>query len=272
MRHARWIDIGTADPIGFHATYAGVAEAQAPHAAPVVVWGRARTHVCLGQSQGRCELVDRLDVPVVRRPLGGGTVWVDEDQASYALVARPARPPGPHEDWYGWALAPAIATFRAFGLDVHRRAEDLWLAGRKIAGSGAATIDRCAVVASSFVLRFPADRFAGVIAAPNRAFRTALRTALDAAMTDWASHAPPPDAATIAAVFRSALPVTLGWDPRPAALDARERASIGEWHDELAGPIEVGRPRVAGGIKLNAALALVRDAHTGAPRLEHPTA
>jgi lipoate-protein ligase A len=272
MRPARWIDVGVADPTAFHATYAGLADALAPEAAPAVVWGRARAHICLGQSQGLCELAERLDVPVVRRPLGGGAVWVDEDQLSYAVVAPLGLAPRRHEDWYAWALAPAIATFRGFGLAVARRAEDLWLAGRKIAGSGAATIGGCAVVASSFMLRFPADRFAANIAAPNRAFRAALRGALGAAMTDWARHAIPPGDAAIAATFRSALQGILAWDLRDAAIDARERASIDEWHDELAAPIERGHPRVAGGIKLNAALTLLSDARTGAPRVERAVA
>jgi lipoate-protein ligase A len=269
---ARWVDLGTADPIRFHATYAGLADALAPEAAPAVVWGRAPAHLCLGQSQGRCELAEELDVPVVRRPLGGGAVWVDEDQLSYAVVAPLGLAPRRHEDWYAWALAPAIATFRGFGLPVERRAEDLWLAGRKIAGSGAATIGGCAVVASSFMLRFPADRFAASIAAPNRAFRAALRGALGTAMTDWARHAIPPGDTAIAAAFRSALQEILAWDLRDGAIDAHERASIGEWHDELSAPIEHGRPRVAGGIKLNAVLTLVRDARTGAPRVERAAA
>ena len=272
MKPARWIDVGTTGPVTFHATYAGLADTQEADAAPVVVWGRARAHLCLGQSQGRCEVDDRTDVPIVRRPLGGGAVWVDEDQLSYALVAPLGAAPSRHEDWHAWALAPAIATFRSFGLDAERRAEDLWLGGRKIAGSGAATIGRCAVVASSFLMRFPRARFAATVAAPTRAFRVALHDALGAAMTDWASHAPPPGETALAAAFQAALREALGWDTRLAVLSARERASVDEWCDELAAPIEAGCPRVAGGIKLNAALTLVRDARTGAPRLERAPA
>lgn len=272
MTPARWIDVGTVGPIEFHATYAGLAEAQAPGAPPLVVWGRARAHLCLGQSQGRCELRDGLDVPVVRRPLGGGAVWVDEDQLSYAIVAPLADAPRRHEDWYAWALAPAIETFRSFGLAVDRHHADLWLAGRKIAGSGAATIGRSAVVASSFLLRFPHGRFARCVASPSELFRVALRVALGDAMTDWASHATPPDEHAIAAAFRAGLRETPGWGMRDASVEPDECASIGEWRNELAGPIEVGRPRVAGGIKLNAAVQLVSDARTGAPRIERTTA
>jgi lipoate-protein ligase A len=258
LRRARWLDLGGVEPIGFHATYAGLAEAQRPDAAPIVVWGRASAHVCLGQSQGRCELADGLGVPVIRRPLGGGTVWVDDQQLSYALVAPLERAPRRHEDWYAWALAPAIATFGSFGLPVERRAEDLWLGRRKIAGSGAATIGRCAVVASSFLLRFPRERFAACVAAPSPGFRDALCSALDVAMTDWADHAAPPPERKLRNAFRAALRETLGWAARPARVRSEERAAIASWHDELAEPIEHGRKRVPDGIKLNAALALRR--------------
>ena len=272
MRRARWIDLGLVDPIAFHATYAGLADAQERGAAPLVIWGRAATHLCLGQSQGRCELDDAIEVPIVRRPLGGGAVWVDEDQLSYAMVTPLALAPLRHEDWYAWALAPAIATFRAFGLEVERRAEDLWLARRKIAGSGAATIGRCAVVASSFLLRFPRARFAASVASPDPGFRTALHDALGTAMTDWASHAAPPDDDSLATAFRTALRDTLGWNAVASAPETSECAEIAAWRAELAAPIEAGRARVAGGIKLNAALTLRRDARTGAPRLDRTPA
>jgi lipoate-protein ligase A len=264
---ARWVDVGSVAPIAFHATYAGLAEAQPRGARPIVLWGRAAAHVCLGQSQGCCELDAGRDVPVVRRPLGGGAVWVDEHQQSYAFVAPLALAPRRHEDWYAWALAPAVATFRAFGLTVERRGEDLWLAGRKIAGSGAATIGACAVVASSFLLRFPHERFAASVAAPDAAFRAALREALGAAMTDWSSHAAPPDERALAAAFRRGLRDTLGWEVAPSATAPDEAALVAAWSDELAEPIEHGRPRIAGGLKLNAAMTLLHDERTGVPRV-----
>lgn len=272
MRPARWIDVGRAEPLAFHATYAGLAATVQADAAPVVVWGRVGAHVCLGQSQGRCELDEALEVPVVRRPLGGGAVWVDDDQLSYALVAPLGLAPRRHEDWYAWALAPAIATFRAFGLAVERRAEDLWLGRRKIAGSGAATIGGTAVVASSFLLRFPHVRFAASVAAPDRQFRAALEAALGSAMTDWAHHAAPPDEKSLANAYRGALRATLGWNAVSTPLAPAEHVEIAAWRQELAEPIEQGRPRIAGGIKLNAALRFVRDARTGESRVERTPA
>jgi len=256
MTVARWFDLGCPDPLTFHATYAGIAAARSEDAPPAVVWGRVGAHVCLGQSQGMCELADSLDTPVVRRPLGGGAVWVDELQLSYALIAPLESAPRRHADWYEWALRPAISTYRAFGLSVERRVEDLWLGGRKIAGSGAATIGRSAVIASSFLLRFPRARFARVIAAGSKAFQMRLFDALGAAMTDWEEHAAPPDEHRLQTAFRQALGERLGWSLEAGTLDAAEAAEIDEWRAELCEPIETGVRRVPGGVKLHAALTL----------------
>lgn len=262
MIPARWIDLSRTDPLTFHATYAGVAAARQDDLLPAVVWGRVGAHVCLGQSQGMCELADALDTPVLRRPLGGGTVWVDEMQLSYALVMPLESVPLRHVDWYEWALGPAIATFHELGLAVERNAEDLWLAGRKIAGSGAATIGRSAVVASSFLMHFPRERFTRAIAAASPMFRTSLLEALGVAMTDWAEHDAVPDEGSLRAAFQRALSEQFGWQLGTGTIDAAEAAEIRSWRAELSEPIEAGVRRVPGGIKLNAALTLAMAGET----------
>jgi lipoate-protein ligase A len=259
MIPARWFDLGRPDPLTFHATYAGIAAARCDDPRPAVVWGKVGAHVCLGQSQGMCELANALDVPVLRRPLGGGAVWVDEMQLSYALIAPLESAPVRQADWYAWALAPAIDAFRSFGLAVDLRAEDVWLAGRKIAGSGAATIGRSAVVASSFMMRFPRERFAHAIAAASQRLRARLVEALGAAMTDWAEHGAVPAEASVQAAFQSAIEERLGWRMQPGLIECAEAAEIRDWRAELSEPIEHGVRRVPGGIKLNAALVLAME-------------
>jgi lipoate-protein ligase A len=256
-RAARLIASRAREPVAFHATYAAVAEAMDADAEPVVVWGRVPPHLCLGQSQTLADVRPGTAERVVRRPLGGGAVWVDRDQVSYAIVAPLAFAPGRPEQWYSWALAPALETFRAFGLRAQRRGEDLWMHDRKIAGSGAATIGRAAVVASSFLMRFPRDRFAECVAVPSEAFRATLRGTLPRAMTDWSEHGIPPTEDALKRAFVDALRSTLGWHVSPSRLRGPERARWAEWHAELSEPVESGRaPRVHDGLKLNAAMFL----------------
>jgi len=258
---ARFIDVGLLEPALFHATYIGIADALARDDPPVVMWGRSMPHISLGQSQDRCaELAAELEVPVVTRPLGGGAVWVDESQFCFMLIAPLEHAPPRPADWFGWGLEPVIATYRRFGLPVERREQDLWLAGRKIAGSGAATIGRCAVLASSFLLSFPAERFARCIASPLRpgsgqaanGFHEWLLAALRQAMTDWESHQSSPEAGELCKAFREAVAEKLGWRLADSALNAAELAARGEALGELAAPVQAsGKRMVADGVKLN---------------------
>lgn len=253
----RWLAFRGRDAAMFHATYAALAETMPAEGPPAILWGRAPRHLCLGQSQTLADVDPRARVRVLRRPLGGGAVWVDRAQVCYALVAPRAMAPQRPSEWSAWALAPALETFRALGLPVTRQGEDLWVRGRKIAGSGAATIGGAAVVASSFLMRFPARRFAEVVAVPSKAFRSSLHRALPRAMTDWTEEGVPPTDGLLAATFRASLRATLGWQALPSRLRAREREACTAWLEELLEPLEPGvMSRVPDGLKLNAAMTL----------------
>ncbi|HKK14906.1 MAG TPA: biotin--protein ligase, partial [Gammaproteobacteria bacterium] len=196
---ARWLDLGSLDPLRLYATVEGLAQAQAADGVPVLVWVRAdRPHVCLGASQGAAAELDRpscvrQDLPVLRRPLGGGTVWVDPDQHCFFLIVPRQAGWRRREAFFSRGLAPALQTFRRFGLPAQAVGRgDLWLAGRKILGSGAATVNQADVLGASFLLRFPARRFAQVVRAPSEGYRAWLTDALAGAMTSWSEHAEPP--------------------------------------------------------------------------------
>lgn len=251
---ARWIRLGLVEPLELHAAYTGLAAAQARDAAPILLWAQAKTHLCLGQSQGLAELDPRVKVPVVRRPLGGGLVWVDESQYVFVLIAPRRLAPGRPARWFSWALSPAVATYRQFGLPAQLNEQDVWLHGRKIGGSGAASIGECAVIASSFLLRFPIDAFADSVASASEGFRSWLREGLSLAMTEWADHGVVPPERELEEVFRARIEAQHGWQFEHAWPSAAEVEAIAEARAELSEPIERDLPRsVPGGIKLNAA-------------------
>lgn len=264
MIAARWVDVGLTAPQAFHRSYAALAECCGEDGGPVVLWGRSESHVCIGQSQDpAAELAPEIPVPVVRRQLAGGAVWIDPSQHLFALIVPLRLARGRPEDWFGWGLQPALGTFRDFGLAVERRGRDLWLNGKKIAGSGAATIGRCAVLGSSFLLAFPVERFAACVACPSPEFREWLEQALREAMTDWASHGAPPPAQELAAAFRAACQATLGWSLQdstltPEEIRTRDRAPEAHLDDWLS-----GRRTTPDGIKLNAETFLTERHENG---------
>jgi len=252
-RAARWIRLGAVEPLELHASYAGLASAQSADSAPIVLWARAKSHLCLGQSQGLGKVERASTVRAVRGPLGGGLVWVDADQYVFVLIAPRRDAPGRPARWLSWALAPVIATYRQFGLQAYLNGEDIWLRGRRIAGAGAAAIGECAVVASSFLPRFPLERFADRVASPSPEFRSWLREGLALAMSEWAAHGALPAERILEDAFRGRLEAQYGWHFEHAWPSAAELAAIGQARAELCEPIEDDRPRSRpGGVRANA--------------------
>jgi lipoate---protein ligase len=269
--YARWLDLGDLQPLALHATCEGLAEAMAPGSDPVVVWARpTRAHVSVGASQSVAAELDleacrASGVEIVRRPLGGGTVFVDEDQYCFFFILPRARVPADRQALLDACLAPACATLRGLGLPAERVGRgDLWLRGRKILGSGAATIGQAHAVGASFLLRFPIERFASLLRCPSRGFRQWLVEELEAGMTDWAAHAALPRADALARTFREAIERGTGWalcEDRPTA---SEEAAIAAAAEELSMPdLEGGRRQVEGGVKVNHHVYLLERASGG---------
>jgi hypothetical protein len=136
---ARWIRLGSIGQRDFDAAYASLAAAQSRDALPILLWG--------------------------------------EEAARYpfALIAPLKCAPGRARRWLSWGLAAAVATYRQFGVPAYLDGE-IFLHGRDIAQSRAFTIDECAVIASSFLMRFPGS----CVATPSRELENAFRLRLEA--------------------------------------------------------------------------------------------
>lgn len=136
---ARWIRLGAIGQRDFDAAYAALAAAQPRTAAPVLVWG--------------------------------------EEAARYpfALIAPLKFAPGLERRRRSWGLAAAVATYRQFGVPAYLN-DEIFLHGRDIAQSRAAVIGECAVVASSFLMRFPGS----CVATPSLELEHAFRLRLEA--------------------------------------------------------------------------------------------
>ena len=140
---ARWIRLGAVAQREFDATYAAIAAVQGHRAAPVLLWG----------------------------------TQVTDDAARYpfALVAPLKFAPGRPQRWLSWGLAAAAATYRQFGVPAYLDGE-LYLHGRDIAHSRALAMGDCAVIASSFLMRFPGS----CVATPSFELEQAFRLRLEA--------------------------------------------------------------------------------------------
>lgn len=140
---ARWIRLGAVAQREFDAAYAAIAAAQPRAAAPVLLWGA------------------QLSDDAARYP--------------FALIAPLKFAPGRPQRWLSWGLAAVVATYRQFGVPAYVDGE-LFLHGHDIARSRALAMGECAVIASSFLVRFPGS----CVATPSRELEEAFRLRLEA--------------------------------------------------------------------------------------------
>jgi lipoate---protein ligase len=260
MQDARWIVLGGCSPADLHATYTGLADAQADDAPPIVIWARPDIpHLSLGASQSAVGELDlgacrRDGIPVIQRPLGGGTVWVDAGQSCFFLIFPRHAAPRRHENLFAACLEAVAEALGPLGLRVHRQGvQDLWFGERKIMGSGAATINRSMVFGASFLRHFPDERFARYIRTPSRGFGRWLRAALRAGMTDLERAGLRARDDALEHALKKALEQRFGWRFRSDGPTAAEHEKIAEAGDELLPDLsDTERRLVPYGIKVSA--------------------
>jgi len=122
-RAARWIRLQCEAQEDFDAACEALAAAQDERAAPIVLWARV------------------------------------EERHAFAIVVPQRHAPGRRSRWAAWALTPAIAAYRRIGLPAYLEGEAICLHGREVERSATREIGACAVVAASFLPRFPAEPY-----------------------------------------------------------------------------------------------------------------
>ena len=162
----------------------------------------ATPYVCVGYHQDVEQEIDlkyaaQAAIPVFRREVGGGAVYLDSGQLFYQLVLRSDRTgiPASKEAFFEMLLTPVVETYRAFGVPaVFKPANDILANGRKISGNGAAEIEGMNVLVGNFILTFDFEHMSRVLHVPNEKFRDKVFKTLSENLTTMESElgtAPP---------------------------------------------------------------------------------
>jgi lipoate-protein ligase A len=114
-------------------------------------------------------------LPIIRREVGGGTVYLDHNQLFYHLVWDQNNPRFPRRvsEIYQHLSVPPIETYQEFGIKAKfREVNDIVTAeGRKIAGLGGANIADSMVFVGSVILDFDYEKMVHAIKVPDEKFR-----------------------------------------------------------------------------------------------------
>jgi lipoate-protein ligase A len=144
-------------------------------------------YVCIGYHQDARQEVDlpycgEKGIPVFRREVGGGAVYLDGQQLFYQLIIHKDNPLAPRDkgEFYRQFLAPVVETYRELGVETrHKPVNDIvTVAGRKISGNGAAEIGEYLVLVGNLIADFDYETMVRVLHVPDAKFRDKVQKSL----------------------------------------------------------------------------------------------
>lgn len=205
-------------------------------------------YVCLGYHQDVEQEIDQAycraqNLPIFRREVGGGGVYLDPDQIFWQLVISPDNPAAPrrHDVFYRRFLGPVIATYRELGVAAEfTPVNDVTVAGRKICGTGAGEVGPMWVFVGNLMQAFDRRAMARVLKVPDEGFRRRFEAGMDAHLTSLARELGPDRAA---ALDRGALMAALAANfaqilgpLTPCQPDAELEAKVAELGQRMLSP------------------------------------
>jgi lipoate---protein ligase len=165
----------------------------------------ASAYVCIGFHQDARQEVDlefcsENRIPVFRRDLGGGAVYLDGGQLFFHLILHKNNPAVPknREEFYRKFIQPVVDVYRHIGIPAeYKPVNDIIAGSRKISGTGVGEIGDCIVFVGNLIVDFNYDMMVKILKVPDEKFRDKIHKTLtdnlstirrelgDSALTRW---------------------------------------------------------------------------------------
>ena len=147
----------------------------------------ASPYVCIGYHQDLEQEVDlefcrENNVPIFRREVGGGAVFLDGNQMFFQLILKRDNPVAPKriDAFYQKFLKPVIDAHHRIGIQAkYKPVNDLIVQNRKISGTGAGEIGDCIVFVGNLILDFDYETMARVLKIPDEKFRDKVKKTIE---------------------------------------------------------------------------------------------
>jgi len=137
-------------------------------------------YVCIGYHQDVQQEVDvaycqAQGIPIFRREMGGGAVYLDGNQLFYQLVLHRDHPLARQgkERFYRQLLSPVAEAYCALGVEARYRPVNdvVTTGGRKISGTGAGEIGDYVILVGNLIADFDYDTMVRVLKVPDEKYR-----------------------------------------------------------------------------------------------------
>ena len=224
-------------PVRSQSIYHGLARARTEQSPDTIVLATpAEPYVSIGFHQDVERELDvsyceREGLPIVRREVGGGAVYLDSDQLFVQWIMNPRNLPVRVEQRFALFARPLVDTYHEVGVDARfRPVNDIHVDGKKIGGTGAGHVGNAEVLVGNFLFDFDTERMARIVNAPSAAFRDAVRDHLACYITTLAREVvAPPDPSTVAGLYRNHCEHVLEaelFEAQPTADEMREIEAV----------------------------------------------
>ncbi len=188
-------------------------------------------YVCIGYHQDIEKEVDlefckAHGLPVYRREVGGGAVYLDNGQLFTQWIFHRENLPASLEERFKLYIDPLVATYRALGINAtHRPINDVHVNGKKIGGTGAAQIGSAEVVVGSLMYTFDKKTMSQVLKVPSEKMRDKIFESLEAYMTTMTEQLGyTPDRAQVKDLYMQKVSEALGVEVNEGAWTPEEEA------------------------------------------------
>lgn len=257
----RVIDLGEVSPLRSQAVYHGIADVMRVDDFPVLALCQPTSpYVSIGLHQDVDTEIDQAycrqqQLPIIRRHTGGGTVLLDQHQLFFQFIFPRHLAPRKVHEIYPFFLQPAVETLRSFSLDARFEApNDIHVNGKKITGTGAATISEATVLVGNYLFSFNEHMMSHIARCPSTEFTDYFATLMQQQLTSLQrelSDAPTRDncALRLTEMSQKHLHMDIVHDQ----LHENEISAIQQWEQELEDDewlYQSGRRLIPNGIKV----------------------
>ncbi len=218
MDSIRLLDLQLVPPVRSQTIYHAVAYALDENTPDtIIVVAPTSPYVCIGFHQ---ELEKEVDVeycrahglPMYRREVGGGAVYLDKNQVFTQWVFQRNRLPTDIGERFALYSKPLVDTYVALGIPAnYRPINDIHVQGKKIGGTGAAQMGNAEVVVGSLMFDFNFELMSQVLKVSSEKMRDKIFQSLSEYMTTMTKQlGRTPDRDTVVNLYLEKVSAVLG--------------------------------------------------------------